>query len=53
MIPLASVPQAVFKLVVASFRHPNSDKEIIVREGRRVDVKSIRPPQDRPEATAR
>ncbi len=38
MVPLVSWLPAAFKLIVASIRHPNTDKAIIVNSDKSVDI---------------
>jgi hypothetical protein len=51
VVPLLSWPQAFVKLIAAAFRHPNRDKEIVVRRDGRVDVVDL-PARERPAAQA-
>lgn len=47
MVPLRSFLPAAFKLIVASFRHPNSDKEVVVHDDNRVEVHNLTTREDR------
>ncbi len=50
MMPFKSVLAAAVKLIVASVKHPNTDKEIVVLDDSSVEVVLADQPRQRPAA---